>query len=579
MNKPITVILLTIALIPAAPPVFAQDISRQANSEIVKEFKTLISDQMQSKHLVGVGAALIIGDSVVWKEGFGYADKDKNIPFTTQTVMNIGSITKPFTAMGIMQLDEKNLLDADKPLVDYLPQFRIRTRGTDIRDITVKSVIQHTSGIPNEISQNAWAKNENYTHTVDYLKDEYQAYPVNLCYHYSNVGYCLLGHTILKVSGQEYPDYIRDHILKPIGMNNSGFRDYSTLKNVCKTYDSTGIDVDLGKFRNIPAGGLYSSVDDMVKFAQEMIAVYHGKKGGILKPETLKAFEIQNNDNIENFNNCFAWTVFRNDSSLVIMHGGSNHLANSMITIDLKRRCAIVFFVNTLGGQDLGNEAFGIFGNMSGITSADYVHPWAYKNHQNDTISADLLKRYAGSYFYSGAGNVVKFENDSMILNSVYGDFLLKAQTSEEFLPGIMYRRDSIKWLAKPRFIFNEIMGYQLLFWQDAKYKRQLLGHLEIQKEITETWKSRLGTYKLEGEELIGWDKYTEVELSIAENNFLQLKIFYTSGEYSYFMHVENNSELIFCGFGEPGGETIRFKKQGQDDLMIMRGSTFRKTR
>jgi CubicO group peptidase (beta-lactamase class C family) len=576
MNKLIAMTFVTITLMTLTPLVYAQKNNQSSNTETIAEFKALIRDKMQKGHYVGVGAALILNDSVVWKEGFGYADKDNKIPFTTQTAMNIGSITKPFTAMGIMQLHEKKLMNVDKPLVEYLPQFSIKTRGADIKDITVKSVIQHTSGIPNEINKNAWANKENYTNTVDHLKNEYLSYPVNLVYHYSNAGYCLLGHTILKVSGQEYPDYIRDHILKPIGMSNSGFMDYCTLKNVSKTYDSTGTNVQLKKFRNIPAGGLYSTIDDMAKLAREIIAIYNGKKGGFLKPETVRMFEEQNNDNIENINTGLGWAEFKNDSCLIIHHGGSNHLANSVIAIDLKKKSAIVFFVNTLGGMDLVGEAFDKFSTIAGIKSADYIHASPYKNHITDNISADLLKSHTGLYVNTSENHIVKFENDKLILNSVYGNFQLKPQTNDEFMPGRI-NPDSIKWLPKPRFIFDEVKGYKLLFWQDANYKRQLLGHLIIPAEIDQLWRNRLGKYKIGENELGGWDQYKEVELSVADNKLLQLKIFYRSGEYSYYLYIQNDNELIFCGFGEPGGETLRFGKENKDDLMILFGLTMKK--
>ncbi|MFA6125955.1 MAG: serine hydrolase domain-containing protein [Bacteroidales bacterium] len=576
MKKLIAITFVTITLILIAPWLYGQKTNQTDNSKTIEEFRSMILDKMQNGHLVGVGAALIIGDSVVWKEGFGYADKENKIPFTAQTVMNIGSITKPFTAMGVMQLHEKNLLNIDNPLVKYLPEFKIKTRGKDIHSVTVRSVIQHTSGIPNEILLNTWAENENYTNTVEYLKNEYLGYPVNMVYHYSNVGYCLLGHTILKVSKQEYPDYIRDHILKPVGMNNSGFMDYCTLKNLSKSYDSTGTSVVLKKSRNIPAGGLYSTIDDMAKFAREIIAIYNGKRGGFLKPETLKTFEKQNNDNIENFNNCLAWTVFKNDSCLLIQHGGSNHLANSVISIDLKRRSAIIFFVNTLGGRDLIDEAFCTFLETSGAISADYVHRFPYENSISNRISADSLKLHAGLYIYSDASNIVKFENDKLILNSVYGDFQLKPQTTDVFVPGII-KPDTIKWLAKPRFIFSEVMGYKLLFWQDANYKRQLLGHLVIPIEINGIWRNRLGKYTMDKSTLGGWDKFSEAELLIGDNNLLLLKIFYASGEYLYNLRIENDNELITCGFGEIGGETISFSKENQKDILKFDGLTMRK--
>ncbi|NOU45527.1 MAG: beta-lactamase family protein [Bacteroidales bacterium] len=566
---------LTIILMSTMSLLHAQESNQLINSKLIEEYKTLIREKMQTGHLVGVGAALILGDSV-WKEGFGFADKENKIPFTTQTALNIGSITKPFTGMGVMQLQEKKLLDVDKPLVEYLPEFSIKTRKSNINDITVKSVIQHTSGIPNNMIKNFWAVNENYTNTVSYLKGEYLAYPVNFIYHYSNPGYALLGHTILKVSKQDYPLYIQNNILKPIGMNNSGFLGYTTLNNLSKTYDSTGTYYPVKYGRGMPAGDLISTIDDMVKFALEMIAIYHGKKGGFIRPETLKLFDEINNDNIENRNTCMGWDVFKNDSSLVIMHGGSHFVAIASLTIDLKKKIAAIFLVNTVGGMDLTGEATDKFWELSGIKSANLIHSYPYKNHTSDNIFIDSLKLHTGIYVNTSEIHDVKFENDKLLLNSPYGNFELKPQTNDEFLPGTI-KADTVRWMKKPRFVFYEVMGYKLLVWQDAGYKRQPLGILETPKEINETWRARLGKYKLVDNNIEQWNKILEMELSIADNNLLQLKKVYSEGEYINYMLIENDNELITCGFGETGGETISFGKENQKDIMKLDGLTMRK--
>ena len=562
MKKLIAITFVTITLMTLAPSVLAQKNNPSAQppqSATIEQFRTLIKDKMQKGHLVGVGAALILGDSLVWKEGFGYADKENKIPFTTNTALCIGSITKPFTGMGIMQLQEKNLLNIDKPLVKYLPEFSIKTRGKDINEITIKSVLKHTSGIPNDILLNAWDDSEKYTDVVKYLKNEYQAYPADMAVHYSNIGYSLLGHTILKVSGEDYQNYIQDNILKPIGMNNSGFIGYSTLKNVSRTYDSIGNYFPIKYGRNTPAGGLLSTIDDMVKLAQEMIAIYNGKKGGFIKPETLKMFDEINNGTIQISNCWFGWGVGTDDSNLVITHSGSHHVADAEIAINLKKKIAAVFLVNTEGGLELTGEAAKKVWELSGTTSADSI------------------KQHVGLYVDTRTIHVVKFENDKLILNSVYGNFELKPLSNNEFLLGHIYKPDSIKWLEKPRFIFADVKGYKLLIYQDANHQRQPLGHLENPGEINRIWKNRLGKYKLEGQIMESADKFSEAELLTGDNNLLLLKVFYASGEYLYNLLIENDNELIFCGFGESGGETIRFSKENKDDLMTLYGLSMKK--
>ena len=454
----------------------------------------------------------------------------------------------------------------------------IKARGGDIKEVTVKSVLQHTSGIPNDIFLNTWDENEKYTDVVGYLKNEYLAYPVNLTVHYSNIGYSLLGHTILKASGQDYQNYIQDNILKPAGMNNSGYINYCKLKNVSKTYDSNGTYFPVKYGRNTPAGGLLSTIDDMVKLAQELIAIYDGKRGGFLKPEALRMFDEINNGNVQISNVVFGWGVAKDDSNLVITHVGSHHVAVAEIAINLKKKIAAVFLVNTEGGLDLSAEATEKVWELSGMNSANQAHSVQNKNNASSIISVDSIKKHVGLYVDTRTSHVLKFENDKLILNSVYGNFELKPLTNNEFLPGYIIKPDSVKWLEKPRFIFVETKGYKLLYYQDAYNNRLALGHIVIPQEITGIWKNRLGKYKLEGHEIESADKFSEVELLIGDNNLLQLKVFYTSSEYLYNLRIENDNELIFCGFGtDTSGETLSFSKDGQNDIMKFYGLNMKK--
>ena len=126
---------------------------------------------MESDHIVGVSAAIIINDSVIWKNGFGYSDKENNLPMSVSTVVNIASATKTFTALAIMQLQEKGLLDINQPLNKYMPQFNPLTRGEDLDDLTIKSVITHSSGIQTDVLKNTDLGSGKYTDVLGFIKN------------------------------------------------------------------------------------------------------------------------------------------------------------------------------------------------------------------------------------------------------------------------------------------------------------------------------------------------------------------------------------------------------------------------
>jgi len=561
-----------------------QDKPASSPTETIKQCRALIKETMQKSHLVGVGAALILGDSVVWKEGFGYADKENKIPFTTQSNVCIGSITKSFTALGIMQLHEKGLLDIDQPLVRYLPQFSIKTRGADLKEITVRSVITHTSGLPNDIFFKASDPTEKYTDTLHYVKRAYLAYPPNTIFHYSNIGFCLLGHTIYDVSKQDYPVYMQKNVLIPCGMSNSGFIGYDKLRHISKTYDTDGTTIAPMSMRNIPAGKLYSNINDLVSFAQELIAIYHGEKGGLVQPETLKRIFSEQTDAvlINNRREVLGWSLLKNDSGFAVLHFGSDNVSNAGLIIVPEKKMASIILVNTVGGLGLAEEACYKILETRGFSDMDYfiVHAGRPEKPEGDKISAEALKKHIGTYAHTRSVIEVTPGDNELMLKTTSSTYLLKPVSEDEFIPSKVLGPDKVERMPKARFLFKDIPGYHGLIWQDEAGRREPLAYRISQQNINETWKNRMGKYQIVGYTMGGKERLSQAELLVSDNRLLQLKLFYTSGEYLYNLRIENDNELVFCGFDEiTGGETIQFGKDKQKDVMFIYGLTMEKSK
>lgn len=118
--------------------------------ELKEKLSSIISAEMKRHKITGVSIAVNDDGKTVWSEGFGYSDKEERIAATPHTVYRIGSITKVFTATAIMQLVEHGLLDLDKPVSDYLPEFTINTRFTQSKSITIRDLMTHHSGLPSD---------------------------------------------------------------------------------------------------------------------------------------------------------------------------------------------------------------------------------------------------------------------------------------------------------------------------------------------------------------------------------------------------------------------------------------------
>ena len=202
---------------------------------------------------------------ILHSKGYGLANREHDVPNTSQTIFRMGSIGKQFAATAIMQLQEQGKLDVKDPLTKYIPDYP----NGDI--ITLHHLLTHTSGIPNLTDFPEHRKTimipSPVEKTILRFKDKPLEFAPGEKFKYCNSGWLLLGYIIEKVSGKTYEDYLEEHIFGPLKMTNSGYDHHSTiLKNRASGYHITKEGpvnapyVDM----SIPhaGGALYSTVED-----------------------------------------------------------------------------------------------------------------------------------------------------------------------------------------------------------------------------------------------------------------------------------------------------------------------------
>jgi len=223
------------------------------------------------------GAALVAENGrVIYKKGVGLANMEWHVPNETDTKFRIGSITKQFTSMLIMQLVEQGKLKLDGKLSEYLPEYR-----RDVGDkVTIHHLLTHTSGIPsytglpnffNEVSRDPYT-------VADFVKKYASGdleFEPGTKFRYNNSGYFLLGAIIEKVSGKSYEQVLKENIFEPLGMKNSGYDHYSAIINK----RASGYQKTPAGYINAPyldmslpyaAGSLYSTVEDLYLWDQAL---------------------------------------------------------------------------------------------------------------------------------------------------------------------------------------------------------------------------------------------------------------------------------------------------------------------
>ncbi|UCC40131.1 MAG: serine hydrolase [Candidatus Aminicenantes bacterium] len=222
---------------------------------------------------------------ILFKKAYGMADYEHAVPNTPQTKFRLASLTKQFTAMAVMQLHEKGLLNISDPISQYIPDY------PNGHKITIHLLLSHTSGIPNfTVSTNEETRLLPYTleMTIEKFKDKPLEFSPGEKFEYSNAGYYLLGNIIEKVTGKDYETVLKQNIFEPLGMTSSGYdHNHLILKNRARGYHLEKGELYNAKYihmSNVHAsGGLYSTVEDMYLWHRALYTEKLVKKNSLEK--------------------------------------------------------------------------------------------------------------------------------------------------------------------------------------------------------------------------------------------------------------------------------------------------------
>ena len=250
----------------------------------MQQLESFVLEQMARTALPGLCLSLVQGERVTHRS-FGFKDLQARTVPTPETLFGLGSITKVFTALAVMQLCDEGRLSLDDPLGDYLDS-ELAPMG---KPVLIKHLLSHSSGVPalgyseSKMSERWWMHGYPVNSVEDLLRfmqdanDWAQAQPGERWF-YLNEGYILLGAIIERVSGKPYVTYIKEHILKPLGMQQSFFSEHAVAehKNAATPYMKArdgSFFVGSNLYGNIQAaGGLVSTAANMTRFAQMLLA-------------------------------------------------------------------------------------------------------------------------------------------------------------------------------------------------------------------------------------------------------------------------------------------------------------------
>jgi CubicO group peptidase (beta-lactamase class C family) len=327
----------------------------------IPQSKTDKIDELLNRYLeyrLFNGSTLVADNGeVIFKKGYGLANMEWNIPNSYDTKFRLGSITKQFTSMLIMQLVEKNKIKLEDKITDYLPYYR-----KDIGDkVTIEMLLTHTSGIPSYTNQPDFFEktSKKYFAPDDFIKEYCSGdleFEPGTKFNYNNSGYFILGGIIEHVTGKTYEEALSENIIKPLGLNETGYDNFETIINKrAAGYEKAGSGYSIAPYLDMAlpyaAGSLYSTVEDLYKWD---LALLNNK----ILPKKYMDDIFKGRVDARNSQYAYGWFIdtlsLAEQRFVVYNHGGGINGFNTINYIVPEKGHVVILFSNA-GGAPLNN--------------------------------------------------------------------------------------------------------------------------------------------------------------------------------------------------------------------------------
>jgi len=377
--------------------------ARPDYSKVAEALKPFIESQMALSGIPGLSIAIVDDQQIVWAQGFGLADPKQNIPATAETVYRIGSVSKLFTDIGIMQRVERGEINLDAPVSTYLPDFK--PRNPFGASITLRELMSHRSGLLREPPVGNYFETTEPTlaATVASLNDTELVYAPGTHTKYSNAAIAVVGRVLETQAQQPFAKYLKAAVLEPMGLHHSSFEpDPQIIRNLAEaqmwTYDGKTFEAPTFQLGMAPAGSMYSTVEDLGKFLSVLMAQGMTGNGPLIQPATLEQMWSPQFPNPEGWVFSLGFVVRQFEGRRMVGHGGA--IYGFATTLDLlpedklgvvviATKDAVNAFTERIGEETLR----GVLAQRSG-KPLDVPEP-------TGPVPAELGRKLAGRY---GAG-------------------------------------------------------------------------------------------------------------------------------------------------------------------------------
>lgn len=324
--------------------------SRQEADHPFKTARSNIEQYLQEAHIPSISVAVAKDGKILWEESFGWADVEKHVRATPNTMYHLGSLGKVYTATAIMILKERGLVDIDKPANEYLGNVTIEAFEGNASDVTLRRILNHTSGLP-------WMWTHLYSHELDQRPSWEEIIrrfgkTVSLPgerYIYSNLGYGILGHIVERVSGKPYHEFMKAEVLSPLGLTRTAVdTGFYSGEHIAQKYTSKG---RVPYFDMMCKGGgtVFASAHDLVSFGMYHLRNRLVGQRPILSDTSLQEMQASARSNSPQSSYRIGWNISGRFGYTAVQHGG--HVIGAKADLKLIPSENIVVAVLTNGEE------------------------------------------------------------------------------------------------------------------------------------------------------------------------------------------------------------------------------------
>lgn len=575
---------------------FSQDlypITDNVRQKIDSVYKGLI----KKNKVIGASIAIVDKGQIVYATGYGFSDILEDKKADENTIYRVGSISKSFTSLILMQLQQEGKLSISESIKKHLPEFQLKSRYLDSNQFVIADMLSHTAGIPSDFWNGFFCDSPpDQKWVINQLNKTETAHPSQLNFAYSNIAYGVLGELVSRKSGLSYEAYLQEHIFKPLEMKSSFVYPTAELvKNFSKGYIK-GKEINEPTIRDAGAGLVHCSVLDMANYLQLFLNKGNFKGQSIIDSTLLQEMYKDRLAKIElNGNFKYGLGLFIEDYYLktkkdtvpvtIISHGGDTYAYHADFGFIPELNVGVVVLTNSETGTSM-NDATDLLSHYLKFTysqkllapakvETDFVENRISKNLANQS---EIIGKYnlGSTHFEVKNPKKIKFKQGPITLRLKAKDDQLARYSVAIVALGIPIK------IPSQEFQFSNINGEIYARGVDTKKgSLQFMGMKNYAPSAIESWQNKLGTYSAVGDlfdckdcEIMNLEK---VSLELTEKEgliYVELEGKSPDSKFKLYFDALDDKTLAGGGLGRGMTEKIKVLSNGN---LFYQGFEFKK--